>query len=535
MNSRSFKRRVSTVVLVVGALVAGASTPVTSTAAVPAVREASDKVVTADGLPTAQIDGVVWTQKVVGNTVFAGGEFENARPAGAAPGVNTVPRANLLAYNIKTGELTSFAPKMNGVVRTLAVSRDGKTLYAGGSFSKVNGKARSHFAAFTVSSGKLTSLAPTFNSRVNAITVATKTIYVGGWFTAANNKTRGRLAAFTLSGKLRSGWRPKADDAVNALVMTPGLSRVIVGGSVSRISGTAVRGMGSVDAKTGRVKTWMINQVVKDHGYRSGIFSLSADKDTIYGTGFGQQAGNFEGAFAARPKDGKVVWLQDCHGDQYGIAAAGSAVYSVGHAHYCANIGGFPESTPQRTLAVTKKAAGTVGKNGQVGKPNYTNFEGRPAPALLTWFPKLTPGTYTGLTQAAWSIDTGSGYVVLGGEFDAVNGVPQQGLVRFTIPSRAPNAEGPAATTKLTPTARRTADGVSLRWTSNWDRDDNTLTYGVYRDGTLLTTLTGGSQYWNRPALTYLDAEADAGTHSYRIQVSDKDGNRVWTPTVTVE
>lgn len=534
MNSRSFTRRVSTVVLVVGALVAGASTPVPSTAAVPAVRDASAKVVTADALPTAQIDGVVWTQKVVGDTVFAGGEFKTARPAGAAPGVDTVPRANLLAYNIKTGVLTSFAPKMNGVVRTLATSRDGKTLYVGGSFSKVNGKARSHFAAFKVKSGKLTSLAPTFNSRVNAITVATKTIYVGGWFTAANRKARGRLAAFTLGGKLRS-WHPKADDSVNALVMTPDRSRVIVGGSVSHISGKAVRGMGAVDAKSGRVKTWKINKIIKDHGYRSGIFALSADKDTVYGAGYGQRTGNFEGVFAARPKDGKVVWLQDCHGDQYDVVAVGSTVYTVGHAHYCANIGGFPESTPQRTLAVTKKAAGTVAKNGQVGKPNYTNFEGRPAPALLQWFPQLTPGTYTGLTQAAWSIAAGSGYVVLGGEFSAVNGVPQQGLVRFAVPSKAPNAEGPAATNKLTPVARRTADGVQLRWTANWDRDDESLAYAVYRDGAPLATITSSSQYWKRPALTYLDAAADAGPHRYRIKVSDKDGNSVWMPTVSVE
>ena len=41
--------------------------------------------VSSDPLPTAQIDsaGVVWTQAVVGNTVYAGGNFTKARPAGA--------------------------------------------------------------------------------------------------------------------------------------------------------------------------------------------------------------------------------------------------------------------------------------------------------------------------------------------------------------------------------------------------------------------------------------------------------------------
>ena len=42
--------------------------------------------VSTDPLPTAQINGVVWSQVVVGNTVYAGGEFTRARPAGAAPG-----------------------------------------------------------------------------------------------------------------------------------------------------------------------------------------------------------------------------------------------------------------------------------------------------------------------------------------------------------------------------------------------------------------------------------------------------------------
>ena len=42
--------------------------------------------VSADPLPTVQIDGVAWTQRVIGNTVYVGGRFTTARPAGAAAG-----------------------------------------------------------------------------------------------------------------------------------------------------------------------------------------------------------------------------------------------------------------------------------------------------------------------------------------------------------------------------------------------------------------------------------------------------------------
>ena len=42
--------------------------------------------VSADALPTWQINGVVWRQVIVGNTVYATGNFTQARPAGVAVG-----------------------------------------------------------------------------------------------------------------------------------------------------------------------------------------------------------------------------------------------------------------------------------------------------------------------------------------------------------------------------------------------------------------------------------------------------------------
>ena len=42
--------------------------------------------VSSDALPTPQIDGVVWDQQIVGDTVFVGGSFSTARPAGGQRG-----------------------------------------------------------------------------------------------------------------------------------------------------------------------------------------------------------------------------------------------------------------------------------------------------------------------------------------------------------------------------------------------------------------------------------------------------------------
>lgn len=67
----------------------------------------------------------------------------NVSPAGAAVNTNLTARSNILAYNITTGNLiTAFAPTVNGVIKAVAASPDGKRIYIGGSFSSVNGERR---------------------------------------------------------------------------------------------------------------------------------------------------------------------------------------------------------------------------------------------------------------------------------------------------------------------------------------------------------------------------------------------------------
>src|SRR4051812_458163 len=87
----------------------------------PAPGTGTDPVtVSADALPTVQINGVAWSQVVVGNTVYVAGSFTRARPAGAPAGTNETVRNNLLAYDIRTGELIpSFAPNLNAQERAV--------------------------------------------------------------------------------------------------------------------------------------------------------------------------------------------------------------------------------------------------------------------------------------------------------------------------------------------------------------------------------------------------------------------------------
>ena len=178
---------VSAVALAAPAAAAAAAAPAAAT-------PATESSVSADQLPTVQIDGVVWSQVVANNMVYAGGTFDNARPAGAAPGENLVERKNLLAYDITTGELnTSFVPKLNASALVVALSPDGKTLYAGGYFTFANGNPRDYIVAYDLTTGQVKqSFAPAIDANVKAIYATDTTVYVGGAFTAANGVARTR-------------------------------------------------------------------------------------------------------------------------------------------------------------------------------------------------------------------------------------------------------------------------------------------------------------------------------------------------------
>jgi len=113
------------------------------------------QTVAADSLPTGQINGVVWSQVIVGDTVFIGREFSRARPAGAAAGTSEVSRNNLFAYSLTTGVMTAFDPNLKGAVRAITTAPDGSRIYVGGAFTKAGTQAKTRLAAFDTASGAL--------------------------------------------------------------------------------------------------------------------------------------------------------------------------------------------------------------------------------------------------------------------------------------------------------------------------------------------------------------------------------------------
>jgi PKD repeat protein len=508
------------------------------------VATSTEKTVSSDALPTAQIgQGVVWDQVIVGNTVYVTGEFTTARPAGVAVGgAGQVARTNLMAYNLTTGALLPWAPTLNGVGKTIKASADGSTIYVGGGFTQVNGTPRNRLAAINASTGALlTAFNPNPNARVNVLSVTPTTIFVGGIFTTMGGQARTRLAAVNPVNGALQPWAPAADSEVMSMTVPAGTNQVVVGGHFTQLNTTPASGLGAISTLDGAVVPFAINQVIQNGGNDAGVTSLTSDGSMVYGTGYTFGPGNFEGTFSAVSNGGQLVTITGCRGDTYDATVAGNVLYSVSHSHDCSAIGGNPTTDPwtyQHAWAQTTTADASGRVN--VSSPFGANFVGRPAPELLHWLPTFNTGTFTGMGQAAWTVESNSQYVVAGGEFTKVNNGAQQGLVRFAVSSLATNKQGPNSTTlaaQLAPNLLALQPGrVRVSWTSAWDRDNRNLRYQVLRGTTVIGTVQGDSSWWDKPVLTFQDTTAPVGTtQSYRIRVTDAFGNLLTSGTKTID
>lgn len=525
---------------------------------VPLLKErTSDSVVTADPLASVQLDGassIIWGQALVGNTVYAGGSFSNVHPAGTAEGTNLIPRGNLLAYDITNGTLKDWAPSVNGVVKAVAASPDGKRIYVGGTFTVANGTDRYNLAAFDASTGALVTsfVAPVGGSVVNAIVATDDAVYVGGLFSAGNNVPRRNLAAFSTSTGALLGWAPTTNLQVDTMVMDPTVAQLIIGGRFDQVNGAPQRGMAALDLSSGAMLPWAVAGIVTNglstgtNAGLAGIFGLTADKTGVYGTGWvlgDTNTGNLEGAFAASAGTGSLRWVADCHGDHYGLFSDGTTLYTTSHEHACDSIGGMRNgssnsASTRHATAMTTSAKGTVIRPESVSSI-YKDWSGNPAPAEYAWYPEWLPGTASSSKQAGWSIVGNGDFIAVAGEFIGVNNKAMHGIARFTKAPANGAQSGPrlSAATSWTPTAKSTRQGAMLvSIPANRDRDGKKLTYEFRRVGQAqpFATVSANSQYWYLPTVSATDTGVTTGqAYTYQVRAIDSDGNVADSTQVT--
>ena len=387
-------------------------------------------------LPTAQMDGIVLDQAVVGNTVYVVGEFKNARPAGAAAGENESPRYNAMAFDITTGALLDWAPKVNGKINAVEASADGSTIYLGGNFTSVNDETVYRVAAVDAA-GKRKPLGASANGAVMDLELSPdgSTLYLGGSFTQINSSARQRAGAVDLKTNKVNSFAPQVDNSlVRSITVAADNSAVAIGGSFTSVDGSSDAYGIAVLEKSGSLRHTNISSVIRNAGSNSGIMSLKSDSRGLYGTGYSQE-GTFEGMFRASWTTGDIDLMADCHGDSYDVLPTNDVIYTASHAHDCSNIGGFSDRSDEgvyhHAVGFSSTATGTVRPNTARG---YSDYSGQPAPTQYDGFlPGFENGSYSGLSQAVWTVEGNSQYLVYAGEFVAVNGTAQQGIVRFSM------------------------------------------------------------------------------------------------------
>ncbi|MFF0142940.1 LamG-like jellyroll fold domain-containing protein [Streptomyces sp. NPDC005227] len=458
---------------------------------------------TADALPTWQTNGIVWALAHSGSTVFAGGTFSQIRPPQGGSGAvqNAV---NFAAFDAATGNPTNCKLSFTigsgtATVRALAVSPDGKTLYAGGYFSAVNGTPASSLAAVDIAScTPKASFHPQVNATVRALAVTADTVYAGGDFTQADSQSRGRFAAVNASTGAVLPFDVNADAPGRAITVAPDGKHVVLGGDFFTVNGTSTHALAVVDAGSGAVTTPYPGFIADN----SVVKSLAADGDGVYTGNEGTGHHAFDGRIGLDPATFAQRWRDTCYGATQSVLPYRSVLYSASHAHDCSEVGEFPDGARHHFLAQSTGGTSHYG-----------------------WFPQTNDGLGEQIGPRALTVATSGStdYLWSGGEFTTVNDAPAQGLTRFASTGDKGAPSTPVATVESVKPAE-----IAVHVRSAFDADDSRLTYRIYRDGgtTPVATLTGDSTFWSRPQLTWTDKGVTAGaSHSYRVTATDAAGN----------
>jgi hypothetical protein len=225
--------------------------------------------------------GGVSALAISGSTVYAGGGF-----SGASSVNGSTERNRLAAFDATTGAVTTWNPSASGTVTVLTLS--GSTLYAGGYFATVGVGAptRNHLAAVCTAAncdgagteaGRATAWNPNVSGVVFALALSSdgSTLYAGGSFSGAssvNGSTeRNDAASFCTTGSggctVASGsysatnnvtaWNPNVSGLVDALALSSDGTRVYAGGlfnGASSVNGNVKRNyLAAFNTTTGAV------------------------------------------------------------------------------------------------------------------------------------------------------------------------------------------------------------------------------------------------------------------------------------------
>jgi hypothetical protein len=202
-------------------------------------------------------DGTITALVLRRSTLYVGGTFHS---------IGGKPRENIAALDTRTGRATGWNPGAalatggyslcDGVVCALALSPDGRTLFAGGAFVRVGHAARESLAAFDAVSGSLRpwqasratgAVAPLGEVDDLAPSPDGSVLYAAG-DAGGNQGYRAFVAGFHARSGRQTGFDVRADAGVVGLAVSPDDSTVYVGGHFRTIAGSPLAGLAALDS-----------------------------------------------------------------------------------------------------------------------------------------------------------------------------------------------------------------------------------------------------------------------------------------------
>jgi len=217
----------------------------------------------------------------------------------------------IAAVNADTGSLLWMVPANNDV-RALALSPDGSTLYAGGSFTTVNGVTQKHVAALKVSDH---SVVATFKGAaagtVRDLVARGSDLYVAGKITTVGGVAhRGVGALNAATGKADPAFAVQADNDVLGLALAG--TRLILSGSFTHINGAVRNELASIDLSTNTLTSWAPAKLCTACDQ---YWDVQTDATNAYVATSGNAAGAFNLTTGVRPwriagsGDFQAAWL----------------------------------------------------------------------------------------------------------------------------------------------------------------------------------------------------------------------------------
>ena len=347
--------------------------------------------------------------------------------------------------------MASFSHSLNGQGLVITPSPDGSRVYVGGDFTTVDGVARSHIAAFNTATGALDNAFTPSRQRARSrrSTASNTTVYVGRQLLQRQQRRArpARRLHAPATAPCCPGRPRQTTTRSTSMVLAPDGSRVIVGGKFTTLNGVPAprHGLPSTPSPgrpcRGRPTSGSTTVATVR---RSTACAPTAPRSTAPAMPSAPATSRAPSSPTRTPATSLVA--NDCHGDTYDVCPLGSVLYT---------------RQPRARLPVDRRLPadrrGLVHQHAARPRVHHVThrhehrarqlrlelLRHRRRPRCCSGSPSVAIGSYTGQSQAAWSVTGNTNYVVLGGEFPRVNGAAQQGLVRFAMKPLAPNKRRP--------------------------------------------------------------------------------------------